>query len=423
MGQVLSTLRVSGNAFNGSRGPKTSKNCMQPNTQSHDPTPQDVLLATITSPSIYESPGEGVSCGQVIRMSNEAAMGPLQIGLLDVPTEIILAAAADLPPSSLMSLSYSCSNIRNRLDVSIEHLLGERDKIVPLPRFALSSKLPKLTIRSGGHVIWSSPTMAQNFYHTERLELLSMLDRDRNIPPSKAVCSGCAGMHDRSLFSSESLAQSSRERRCLGSAGRLWICPHWIFDHNLVSTSAKRQGNHICGKKWVTVVAIDHDVTEPTIFWPVAVLRGDDKAPSKKFVEDFLARTDVSVCKHLHFSDSFVSSLYSPDCKKLWANDHDLPCPCSTCARQPQPTTAAERLDLVRGGKCESCGTNVHFNISANRNGERKLTLVVRRKIAEFRGCTDGAWIDQVNDPREFEELERKWFKATDEGIEVLRDV
>ena len=97
--------------------------------------------------------------------------------------------------------------------------------------------------------------MTQTLHHSERLELLYMLDRDNKIPKSKAVCSGCADTHNQSLFSLESLAQSSRERHCLGSAGRLWICPHWVFDHNLITTSARPHWSHTCGGKGWQVLA------------------------------------------------------------------------------------------------------------------------------------------------------------------------
>ena len=413
MGQVLSTLRKSRHDVDCLRGLKTSETCVEPNAHPHSPTPQDVLLARSTS-RIFESAGEGTEV---------AAVRPRQLGLPDLCTDVILMVAAYLPPSSRMSLNYSCPNIRDNSGLSIEKLLGKRDKLAQLPRDALRSRLPRLTFRPEGYYEWCLPTVSQNANHTERLNLLSMLDRDGKVPPSKAVCSGCADTHDRSLFSSESLAQSSSERRCLGSVGRVWLCPHWIFDHNLVTTSSNPQGAHMCGKKWVSVVAIDHDFTDPTIMWPIAVSRSSDAVPSKKLVEGILARTDLRVCKHLHCSDNFVSSLYDPDCKKLWTNDHDSVCPCSTCARQPQPATAAESLDLVRGGKCESCGTNVHFSMWTDRNWGSKLKLVIQRKIASFRGCTDRAWIEQVDDPREFEELERKWYKATDEDIELLPDV
>ena len=410
MGQIFSACWKPGDGTKGLPRPKTSKICKEPNSQSHIARPYDVQLAINTS-RVYESAGEGTKA---------TAVGPTQNGLPDLLPELFLMVAAYLPPSSLMSLSYSCSRIYNKLSLSIEDLLGEREQLAQLPRNALVSRIPKWTINDRGYFQWSVPTIAQNLHHTERLNLLSMLDRDGKLPPSKAVCSGCADTHDRSLFSTESLAQSSYERRCLGSAGRLWICPHWILDHNLITTSSRPQGSHWCGKKMVTVMAFDHEFAESTILWWVAAFRGSDKAPSKKLVEDILSRTDVNVCKHLRLSDDFVSSLYSPDCKKLWINDLSSPCDCSTCAQQPQPTTIEEYRDSPRGGKCESCGTNVHFNISKNREGEKALKLVIRRKIAEFRGCTDRAWIEQVNDPRECEELERKWHKATDQRVKVL---
>ena len=77
--------------------------------------------------------------------------------------------------------------------------------------------------------------MEQYEHHSERFKLLYMLDRGQKVPPSKAVCSCCADTHDRSLFPSESLAQSSQDRRCLGSAGPIWVCSHWTFDHSLVT--------------------------------------------------------------------------------------------------------------------------------------------------------------------------------------------
>ena len=416
MEQISSALHKSGDMSGCLQGLKTSETCVEPSAQSYVPRPHDVLLETST-PRIHESAGEGTEV---------AAVGPLRIGLPDLCVDILLMVAVYLPPSSQMSLGYSCSKIRDKLDFSTKSLLGERYKLAQLPRSALRSRLPRLIFLPGVYAKWCLPTMAQNVHHAERLNLLCMLDRDGKIPPSKAVCSGCADTHDRSLFSSESLAQSSSERRCLGSAGRIWVCPHWIFDHNLVTTSSKLGGSHACGKKRVAVVTVDHAFTdtEPTIMWPIAVLRGSGEAPSKKLVEGILARTDLRVCKHLNFSDNFVSSLYNPDCKKLWTHENDPICPCPVCTRQPQPATAAESLDSFSGGTCESCGTNLCFTIRANRDGEKELKLVIRRKILRFQGCTDWAWIEQVDAPRDFEELERKWRKARDEDIEeVLLDL
>ena len=232
-------------------------------------------------------------------------------------------------------------------------------------------------------------------------------------------------MHDRSFFPNESLAQPSSERRCLGSAGRVWICPHWIFDHNLVTTSAEPQRSHECGNKRVYVLAIVLDKgTTPTVIWPITVLRGKYDTPPKKVVDDILSLMNTSFCKHLRSTEAYVARLYSPDCKKLrWTANPRTGAPycwCSSCVWQLSQPNLAEYVDeffrykdIYTGGKCESCGTDVYFEIQADKNGQETLQLVVQRKIGRFWGCTDPAWIEQVTDPAKFEELEREWYVAT----------
>lgn len=48
-----------------------------------------------------------------------------------------------------------------------------------------------------------------------------MLERAGLIHCSKSICSVCADVHDRSLFFKSSLTQLSKERRCIGAAGKL----------------------------------------------------------------------------------------------------------------------------------------------------------------------------------------------------------
>ena len=64
------------------------------------------------------------------------------------------------------------------------------------------------------------------------------------------------------------------------------------------------------------------------------------------------------------------------------------------------------RLFTAGNVECESCGTRVQFKLQAVEDGGARLNLVVQRTIGEFRGCTHLAWIEQVTDPAEFEELE-----------------
>lgn len=411
-----------------SRKLHTGNKCLHHNKRPHNlpPPPADTRVSRTRSCPRRRpfSSGEEMPMIRLKRMTKVADVKRKQVGLPDLPTEIILIIAHYLPPSSLLSLSYTCQVIRNKMGVSIEHSLGKKDNKMQLSRSAFGTNLPYLIGVTGRDLRWSLPTMVPNVHRSERLELLRMLDRDGKLPPSKAVCSGCADTHDRSLFSSESLAQPSNERRCLGSAGRLWICPHWILDHNLVTTSAEPRGSHMCGKRWVSVLAVPGEFAEPAVIWPIAVLRrNNDAPPSKKLVDDLLARTDLSVCKHLRFADSFVSRLYSPDCKRLWAGRSDPRCGCSTCVRQSPPPDLAAHPDVIQNGKCESCGTRIHFFISPDIYRRETLHLAVKRNVTGFRGCTDPAWIERVNGPGEFEELERRWWKATDEEVGTVQEV
>ncbi len=289
-------------------------------------------------------PSSDISTPSGSRTTELAKMELHKIGLPGLPTEIILIVARYLPPSGLMSLSYSCRVIRNKLNVSIEHSFGTKINTAQLSVSALPDNLLPRISPDGRGFTHPRPTTVRSPYHEERLKLLCMLDHDQMIPPSKAVCSGCADTHDRSLFSHRSLAQSPSERLCVGRAGRVWICPHRIFDHNLVNTSKEPLRNHFCGHRSVIMSTLKHETTEHFFMWPILVLGGNHDAPSKELVAKILARTDVNVCKHLRFSDSCLSRLYSPDCKKLRLESDDLSfCPCSTCVWQlAQPSRAGQ---------------------------------------------------------------------------------
>lgn len=473
MGQMFSAFRHPRDAAKCLRGPKASNDCSghtthslpppidqretttyetlktSENTVNISPQPNEITTSSqhgglpifsrpvnrITRRPSYKECGPTGSDEDLILSSSgtteQAKMVPQRIGLPSLPTEIIHIITRYLPPSGLMSLSYSCRVIRDKLNASIEHSLGTKIKTAQLSPFALGDNLPPRRSRDRRGRTQSRPTTVRNTYHTERLKLLCMLDRDQFISPSKAVCSNCADTHDRSLFSDVSLAQSSRERLCIGSAGHVRICPHWIFDYNLVNISKNPLGNHLCGIRKVCMTALGEQTREPTVVWPIFLLDGKHETPSRELVANFLARTDVHVCKHLNFSDKCLLNLYSPDCKKLRAVLSV--CQCATCMWQlSQPNLAGPlsppngrgslSLTPLNGGKCEICGAAVYFCIFEERKEREILCLVVvHRRIRDFQGCTDPAWIDQVTDPVEFEGLERKWSAATNDEVETVQ--
>ena len=364
-----------------------------------------------------------------IRTTEQAKMAPHRIGLPSLPTEIILNVTQYLPPSGVMSLSYSCRTIREKINASIEHSLGKKNKIAQLSPFALGDNLPPGMFGNRRDRTQTPPVTVRSPYHTERLKLLCMLDRDQAISPSKAVCSSCADTHDRSKFSELSLAQPPCDRRCIGSTGHVWICPHWIFDYNMVNISNNAEGEHSCGNGYVIMSTRRVETTQPLIIWPF-VLAGKHETPSEKLVADFLAQTDVNLCKHLHLSDMTLSHVYSPDCKKMRAIISN--CQCPTCVWQrshpsldrklsPPNTLDSLTLENLTGGKCDFCGVAVRFEIYEGGRERELLCLLVRRRIPSFQGCTDRAWIDQVTDPVDFKGLERKWTAAVDNKIRTMR--
>ncbi len=351
---------------------------------------------------------EYISRTSYSRTTELAKMDLPQTSLPSLPTELIHIIARYLPPSGLMSLSYSCRVIRSKLNVSIEDSLGTKIKTTQLSAFALRDNLSPRTSPNGRGFTHSRPKTLRSPYHMERLKLLCMLDRDQMILPSKAVCSGCADTHERSMFSLQSLAQSSCQRLCVGSAGRVWICPHRIFDHNLVNTAKVPMRNHFCGHRSVIMSTLDLETTKHFFMWPILVLGGNHDAPSKKLVANILARTDVNVCKHLHFSDSCLLRFYSPDCKKLRLESGDPSfCPCSTCMWQlAQPSRAGQisppnansdsTLEYLSDRGCGYCGATVTFQTIKDYKSET-LYLIVKRRIDSFQGSIDRAWVEQVS--------------------------
>ena len=398
----------------------------------HSSKPTEKQMSILLKPTYPNDASLSTSCHSMIKA---ASVKPHRTNLPTIPTEVISMIADLLPASSVMSLSYSCTTIREKMKISITLVLGQKCVIA------------RTSGRSIQTVHWKEKSVEErkacplahtmrNAQHTERLKLLCMLDRDRLILPSKAVCSGCADTHHRTVFSPSSLAESSAVRCCIGFAGRVWVCPHWTLDHNLKTAPTIPMRTDTCGAN--AFVAIINK--RPCVYWPVAVLQENDIAPSQKLVEDSLGSLNVPICKHLQIRDPWVTRLYSPDCKKLrWSQDRKDPysiCRCSLCTSHYKTANVTPHLlnmyrhhtfdqfcqvvDDLDGGKCGSCSTKIVFRIVIQKDGADVLKLIVRREIKDFQGCTDPAWIEQVTDPADFEMLEREWSVATQQANQVL---
>ena len=131
-----------------------------------------------------------------------------------LPTELILKITEDLPPTTLLSLSFTCRHFRNN--------------------FKFGDLLILYGYSTRNYNLGSRNLFGQSFHldevlpHEQRLFFL-MMERDALLFLDWALCKTCQRRHHRSLFGARAWAQKGGERKCKGTEGRLWICPDmWL---------------------------------------------------------------------------------------------------------------------------------------------------------------------------------------------------
>lgn len=301
---------------------------------------------------------------------------PITTTLPNLPTELILDIAEYLPASSYMSLSYTCRVIRRKMNASIAHVLGEK--------------------ASTGTLLTA---IVRNIRIHERLSLRAMLDRDGMTGLSRAYCHICKELHHCSLFSGPALRQLDTERRCLGSAGTVWFCPHKRYDYSTVTWGFKVDDWHRCGGG--TAVGLYHSYY---VKW--SIMRMDRNAANMLTSEDVkeaLRPLQAPICPHLRLSDACVAQSYSPDCWRIqWelGRRHATYSGCRCFACMSGDTRAV----------FDFCGAGVRFEIKREGDdGLRTLQLTISRMTGHPTSYTDRAWIAQVAQREDFEEYRRAW--------------
>lgn len=83
-----------------------------------------ILLSSNEVESIQSSFIAASSETSHVNQETEKENAPVALSTL--PTKLILAFARYLPPSSYVSLSYSCWAIGNKMGLSFEHILGDK---------------------------------------------------------------------------------------------------------------------------------------------------------------------------------------------------------------------------------------------------------------------------------------------------------
>ena len=96
---------------------------------------------------------------------------------------------------------------------------------------AFQTSVPRDTTDSSGRFLGkTTDTEVIKAFKAKRVHLLSLLDRDGKIASSALICSACSMTYAKSQF----LSESNTERACVGTTGRMWLCPHFIRDYDQV---------------------------------------------------------------------------------------------------------------------------------------------------------------------------------------------
>ena len=159
----------------------------------------------------------------------------LSIG--DFPPEIMRMIASHLPPSSQLSLSYTCTALSSILNVSATSLLGRPSKrIEPWPPERIqypdrrqADNQPTMVQQTRQQ---SSSVQPRDEWRGERLELLYMLDRDGMwAAAGKAACGACCTVHDKGVFLRVELSNDGSVRRaCKAGWGVVRVGEHVQLD-------------------------------------------------------------------------------------------------------------------------------------------------------------------------------------------------
>ena len=310
-----------------------------------------------------------------------------------LPPELILEITKHLSLSSALSLSYTCRRFRQIVEARVEDL----DSLIDMQS---SLKDPKESEGERKLVL-------------QRLAFLCMLERDGRLSASKAVCSGCKTAHKISLFSSTALQQMPRRRVCLGREGRLWICPHRIWDHTQLREVQRQGWRRVesmaqCGcpngEALFHYPSNDSPTTEIyslAIFYPViARPRGSEFHIAS--IKKAMLALGVNVCPHLRLGDPKVLGAFHPSCPRLekpWSSAKCVQC----ASRGPQSLCG---IDV----QCKICKTEIKFYLAESGNETTSLWAQVYRRIANSaKTLTDPRWIAYLYMPADFKRLHEEW--------------
>lgn len=306
----------------------------------------------------------------------EAEITPITLPKLC--TELILDIAEYLPPSSCMSLSYTCRTMRNKMGVSFAEVLGDGRLKARLTGSTLSIE-------------------SRNIRYLERLELWDMLARDGMFSSRKAWSSGYRTKlkHDYLMETTRMYTPLSRKYRDPETTGLLWVCPHQRLDYLDAGMGRGTDDFHQCGSSHVFS-------SKPIVIrWLITRIPKNSVLTNQEVVEA-LRPLNAPICPHLRLNDASVAQSYDSTCRKLYrgklSGDPVPACPCSDCS-------SGGPLTVI----CSYCDTSIMFDIEPAYDEGAMLCLFIMRTYRYGGSSRDRKWISQIAPPNDWKDYEMAW--------------
>lgn len=312
----------------------------------------------------------------------------------ELPPEVIFQIAEFLSPISLLAWSYTCRFFLRTLDTSTIRA-----------RFKFYQEHLRLRNYNG-----RSSSRAAETVFALHLELLYLLDKDDFLSPAKAICSGCANTHNKSMFSLRSLEQPNTTRICLGITGSCWICPHVALSYRQINTQsssslAQRARSERCDSCHINVRI---GISRSTMNFPILTISSCYEEDLNELAAQALSELNLEICAHASLRDATLPNLNYSDCSFMTSVLGVRFCDCSPC------------LTFKKSGECLACGSTVRFHLKSC-CGSHTLWVTIRKAYDASGRCSQ-RWRDQAVQPDDFEPLTKSW-KQTVDYVEQIENM
>lgn len=407
--------------------------------------------------------------------------------ILEMPNEIIGEIQSCLPLASQLALGYTCRTLRRLFDQPAIVVLGRPP---PLPK-------PGSQYRwNGTHLSkWDSERSALRldcFQEGTRglrdrelcthLELMTLLERD-GFWTSHAVCSYCVTTHDKKLFPEDSLWKGNKSRRCLGSTGKIWTCPHTQITYNSLvnccnspfaigetQAQTERELEKLTKEQLVSLKKdvmhespalqretlpalvgrmreLDRQMEELAMKENTKACSGCRKKAKETIETCYECRNMVKISSWglscLSFPlmrveptyacigmfqlrdevEAILHKLEMPICPHLRLNSPEIMEVYSCHRREPSSDCGCQSCK-DKPAECKMCQANYKFELDeppTDATDNRLLRLVVKRDFGSVKGITDINWIRHLTQPVDLEAADRAWERTMDNCSHLVR--